>query len=180
MGAGQIDSEAARLKFVRECNILNTAPDREFNDLARLAAQLCNTPIALISIVDEDRQWFKAKIGFPLNQTPRDDGFFASTILQSDLFVVPDAVTDSRFADHRLVRGEPRVRFYAGAPLVAANGVVLGTLSVLDKLPRDLTTEQGEALRILSRQVVGLLELGRTTSLLAAAIAENQAREKKL
>ena len=180
MGAGQIDSEAARLKFVRECNILNTAPDREFNDLARLAAQLCNTPIALISIVDEDRQWFKAKIGFPLNETPRDDGFFASTILQSDLFVVPDAVTDSRFADHRLVRGEPRVRFYAGAPLVAANGVVLGTLSVLDKLPRDLTTEQGEALRILSRQVVGLLELGRTTSLLAAAIAENQAREKKL
>src|SRR5207244_13487703 len=128
-----------------------------------LAVQLCNTPIALISIVDEDRQWFKAKIGFPLNETPRDDGFFASTILQSGLFVVPDAVTDSRFADHRLVRGEPRVRFYAGAPLVAANGVVIGTLSGLGKLPRDLTTEQGAALRIFSRQAVGWRGLGRTT-----------------
>src|SRR5436309_13602854 len=105
MGAGQIDNEATRLKFVRECNILNTAPDRAFNDLARLAAQLYNTPIALISIVDEDRQWSKAKIGFPLNETSRDDDFFASTVLQSDLFVVPDAVADSRFADHRLVKG---------------------------------------------------------------------------
>src|SRR5207237_3928990 len=100
MGAGQIDSEAARLKFVRECNILNTAPDREFNDLARLAAHLCNTPIALISVVDEDRQWFKAKIGCPLNEAPCDDGFFVSTILQSDLFVVPVAVMDSCLADH--------------------------------------------------------------------------------
>src|SRR5437870_11888646 len=110
MGTGQIDSEAARLKFVRECNILNTAPDREFNDLARLAAHLCNTPIALISIVDEDRQWFKAKIGCPLNETPRDEDFFASTILQSDRIVVPYVVTYSRFADHCLVRGEPRIR----------------------------------------------------------------------
>src|SRR6266705_468090 len=121
MGAGQIDSEAARLKFVRECNILDTAPERQFYDLVWLAAQLCNTPIALISIVDEDRQWFKAKIGFPLNETPRDDGFFASTILQSDVFVVPDTAADERFTNHLWVTGEPYVRFYAGAPLVAAN-----------------------------------------------------------
>jgi formate hydrogenlyase transcriptional activator len=180
MHTGQIATEPAIIELIGQCNILDTPPEREFDDLARLAAQVCETSIAVLSIVDANRQWFKAKVNFRLSEAPRDEVFFVSTILQSELFVVSDAAADRRFANHPWVAGEPGIRFYAGVPLIAADGMPLGALCVLDKLPRELTPNQGEALRALSRQAVSLLELRRTTNLLAGAIAENQARKKKL
>src|SRR6266851_6840114 len=144
------DNEAARLASLRSLEILDTAPEAAFDELVTLAAYICQTPIALISLVDEGRQWFKSKVGWRLCATPREISFCAHTIVQSDLFVVPDAAADKRFADNPLVTSTPGVRFYAGAPLVTPEGHALGALCVLDHRPRDLTDEQRQALRTLS------------------------------
>jgi PAS domain S-box-containing protein len=153
--------EDARLEALRELEILDTAPEKEFDDLALIASQICDTPISMISLIDRDRQWFKAKVGSDTKETPRDVAFCAHAILQRGLFVIPDATEDPRFADNPAVTANPGIRFYAGAPLRTPEGHALGTLCVLDRKPRQLTGDQEDALRALSRQVEGQLELRR-------------------
>ena len=166
--------EAKRLKVLWEYEVLDTVPEEVFDDLTELAARICEAPIALISLVDENRQWFKAKIGITLGETTRDISFCGHAIKQTDLFIVPDATRDKRFADNPLVTSEPKIRFYAGAPLITADGYALGTLCVIDKVPRDLLPDQRQALRILARHVVSQLELRTRTR--ALSIAQKEGR----
>jgi transcriptional regulator with GAF, ATPase, and Fis domain len=170
--------EQARLDTLRSYEILDTSPDSGFDDLARLAADVCCTPIALVTFIDSERQWFKAAIGLQLEATPRDVSFCAHTILGSDLMTVPDAASDPRFAENPFVVGEPHVRFYAGAPLIASDGHALGALCVIDRIPRELTASQQTALAALGRQVVAQLELRKSANPVSAA--ERQRAEELL
>ncbi len=163
------DNEKQRLETLRGYEILDTEPEASFDDLTFLASYLCETPVALISLVDADRQWFKSKVGVSLLETSRDIAFCASAILQPDVFIVPDASQDERFADNPLVAAEPKIRFYAGAPLMI-HGQALGTLCVVDRVSRELRPEQLEALRALSRQVVAQLDLRRNLKQLEQAL----------
>lgn len=133
------DNEAERLKTLGSYEILDTRPEDRFDELTRLAALICGTPIALVSLVDEDRQWFKSKVGLEASQTPREQAFCAHAIMSQDLLVVRDASKDPRFAANPLVLGEPHIRLYAGAPLTAPNGHNLGALCVIDRKPRRLS-----------------------------------------
>ena len=152
--------EAARLSALQSYDVLDTPPEQAFDDLTRLAASICKAPISLVSLVDVHRQWFKSRHGLDATETPRNVAFCSHAITRpEELFVIPDAHTDERFHDNPLVLDAPNVRFYAGAPLVTPNGEPLGTLCVIDHVPRDLDPEQLEALRALSRQVVSQLEL---------------------
>ncbi len=164
--------ETRRLEALRQYALLDTLPEQPFDDLTALAAGVCEVPIALLSLIDEDRQWFKSKIGLEGGEIPREISFCAYTILQPGLFVVPDAAEDSRFACNPLVTGEPHIRFYAGAPLVSREGLALGTLSIMDRAPRQLSLSQLEALRALSRQAIAQLELRRQ----AYELAEGESR----
>jgi PAS domain S-box-containing protein len=175
-------NEAERLAALRECEVLDTESEAAFDDIARLAAYVCQTPVALVSLVDENRQWFKARVGLDSQETPRDVAFCAHAILRPDLFVVGDAARDPRFAANPLVTAEdPGVRFYAGAPLVTEDGHALGTLCVIDRVARDLTAEQREALRVLAHHASALLELRRRARALEAANRElrREARERE-
>ena len=160
--------ESIRLAALRRYGVLDSPPEAGFDDLVGLAAQICGTPIALITLVDEQRQWFKARIGFDLSEAPRTVAFCAHALHGTDLFTVPDTALDDRFADNPLVIGEPHIRFYAGAPLLTPEGQALGTLCVIDRQPRQLTAEQQLALRVLGRQAVALLEQRRLAQELAA------------
>lgn len=161
-------NEAQRLQALYAYEILDTTEEQRFDDLTRLAAAICDTPISLISLVDSNRQWFKSRIGLDASETSRDVAFCAHAILRPvDVLVVPDAASDPRFASNPLVLGEPGIRFYAGAPLVAPGGEALGTLCVIDKLPRELPLSKFEALSALARIVVSQLELRRITKQLA-------------
>jgi signal transduction histidine kinase/ActR/RegA family two-component response regulator len=151
-------SEMSRIEALERYEILDTLPEAPFDGITRLAAQLCGTPIALISLVDRERQWFKAKVGLSAAQTDRCVAFCSHAIEQAGLFVVEDALEDPRFRANPLVTGEPRVRFYAGAPLVTPEGHRIGTLCVIDHAPRGLSSDQREALEALARQVMSLLE----------------------
>src|SRR5215469_11780962 len=153
--------EKKRLKVLWQYDVLDTVPEEVFDDLTELAARICEAPIALISLVDEDRQWFKSKVGVTINETSRDISFCAHAIQQEDLFIIPDATKDSRFAKNPLVISDPKIRFYAGAPLITPDGHALGSLCVIDKVPRELRLEQQQALRVLSRHVMTQLELRR-------------------
>jgi PAS domain S-box-containing protein len=169
-------NEAARLDALSQYKILDTAPEQAFDDLTRLAAQICQTNIGLISFVDADRLWFKSKIGWEASAIPRDAGFCADAIQQSELFIVRDALADKRFATKPSVVSAPGVRFYAGAPLVTAEGYRLGTLCVLDNRPRKLNPKQESVLGTLARQVMTQLEL-RRSSIYLARVNEELGRE---
>jgi anti-sigma regulatory factor (Ser/Thr protein kinase) len=171
--------EADRLAALRRYRILDTEPEQRFDDLALLASQICGTPMALISLIDGERQWFKARVGLAVTQTPRDVAFCARAIEQPGLFIVPDALDDPRFRDNPFVRQEPHIRFYAGAPLVTADGFALGTLCVLDQKPRTITAAQKAALEALKRQVIAQLELRRSLDDLAAALAARDKAEQE-
>ncbi len=149
-----LSTENERIKALLELNILDTPPEIQYDDLALIASEICQTPIALVSLVDSDRQWFKAKVGLEVSQTSRDVSFCGHAIEQAEIFEVPDAFADERFHDNPLVTGKPLVRFYAGAPLILADGSAIGTLCVIDHQPRKLSESQKSALTALARQVV--------------------------
>src|SRR5262245_44000308 len=154
-------NEKKRLKILWEYQVLDSIPEEVFDDLTELAARICEAPIALITLVDEDRQWFKSRVGVTVTETSRDISFCGHAICQTDLFIVPDATKDSRFAHNPLVISDPKIRFYAGAPLISPDGYALGTLCIIDKVPRELRPDQKQALIILARHVVSQLELRR-------------------
>ncbi len=162
-------NEQERVGALRASGIVDTAPERSYDQLAELAASICGTPIAIVSLIDSDRQWFKSKVGLSVTETSRDIAFCAHAIVHGDLLVVPDAATDQRFADNPLVTSDPHIRFYAGAPLVTPEGHALGTLCVLDHVPRQLSEQQLEALRVLSSQAVAQIELRKTKAELRMA-----------
>jgi signal transduction histidine kinase len=160
MVAPQItENESERLEALYNYDILDTEPEKEFDDLVKLASQICETPISLVSLVDNERQWFKAKVGLKARETPRDVSFCAHAIHDDQIMVVNDAREDERFADNPLVMEDPNIRFYAGVPLVSPQGVKLGTLCVIDTYPRDLENHQRFALETLSQQVIKQMEL---------------------
>lgn len=154
--------EASRLRELRSYGILDSAPEPEFDDIARLASLVCDTPIAAISLIDAERQWFKARVGALPSETPRDVAFCAHAILDVPILQVPDATLDPRFADNPLVTHGLAIRFYAGFPLVDRSGAALGTLCVIDQSPRALSPAQLEALQALGRVAVTQLEVRRT------------------
>jgi two-component system, cell cycle sensor histidine kinase and response regulator CckA len=175
MSTNDSDREKRRLKVLWQYDVLDTLPEEMFDDLTELAASICEAPVALISLIDEDRQWFKSKVGTTLSETARNISFCAHAIQQPDLFIVPDATKDERFAHSPLVTEEPGIRFYAGAPLITPDGYALGTLCITDRVPRELNAAQKRALTILARHVVAQLELRRRTRELGDA---RQAAEK--
>jgi two-component sensor histidine kinase len=154
-------TESERLAALRSYRVLDTPPEPAFDDLVQLAARTCQTPVALISLIDERRQWFKAQVGLGVRETPLDRSICLSAMLLPGLTIVPDLTEDPRFVGNPLVTGEPHLRFYAGAVLRTPDGVPLGALCVLDHMPRDLTQEQASTLTMLARQVMSQLELRR-------------------
>lgn len=155
------ENERERLEALAEYDILDTPSEAEFDDFTRLATQICGTPIAVITFLDEGRQWFKSKLGIESASTPREWAFCGYALHEKDVLEVPNALEDERFRDNPLVQGEPNIRFYAGAPLVTLAGLALGTLCVIDRTPRRLTSHQRESLGALARQVMRQLELRR-------------------
>jgi GAF domain-containing protein len=151
-------NEDERLRALYEYEILDTEAEAAFDNLTRLAVYICKTPIALITLLDSDRQWFKSKIELSESETSRDISFCAHAILQPGPMVVPDALQDERFKDNPLVMSEPKIRFYAGAPLTNDKGFKLGTLCVIDQEPREISVGQTAALKVLSHQAMILLE----------------------
>jgi signal transduction histidine kinase len=172
-------NEADRLAALYELHVLDTAPEKDFDDIVKLASTVCGTPMSLVSLIDVDRQWFKAKIGTDLTETPRDLSFCGHAILGRDVLVVPDTREDPRFADDPAAGMDGGVRFYAGAPLMTSDGFALGTLCVMDAVPRRLDNEQVQALRALARQVTSQLELRRYATALANTTARLQELERR-
>lgn len=176
---GATNEEAARLRSLHALDLLDTPREREFDDLVQLAAAICGSPIGMISLVDEDRQWFKASLGFDLAETPREVAFCHHAIQQPGLMLVEDATLDPRFSDNPMVTGEAGWRFYAGMPIASPEGQALGTLCVLDRIPRTLTPEQKAALRILAVEVNARIELRSQRRALEEALRSAQiARER--
>ena len=174
------EEERARLAALHRYQILDTEPEQGFDDLTMLASYICGTPMALITLVDADRQWFKSRVGVSATETARAVSFCSHAIQHRDIFIVPDARHDERFRQNPLVVGDPEIRFYAGAPLVTPDGHALGTLCVLDKVARTLSREQLEALSALCRQAESQLELRRHLIDLKATLAErNQAQAEQ-
>jgi PAS domain S-box-containing protein len=172
------DKEQERIRALLQYHILDTESEESFNDLVRLASYICGTPVALISLIDQNRQWFKAKIGLDVSETSRDVAFCSHAILQPDVFIVPDTTKDKRFATNPLVTSDPQIRFYAGVPLINPEGYALGTLCAIDYIPRKLSPEQIEGLRSLGRQVIKQMELRRNLASLVLTDNERQKTKK--
>lgn len=173
--------EADRLAALREYDILDTLPEQAFDDLTALAAYICGSPISLLSLTDQHRQWFKSTLGLAVTEIPRELSFCSQAILQpNQLMIVPNALTDDRFAGNPLVTSDPNIRFYAGAPLITPEGFPLGTLCVLDRVPRTLTPEQQQALQALSRQAIAQMELRLTVTKLEHQMMRYRQAEAKL
>lgn len=180
-------NEASRLKVLHSYDVLDSEAEQAFDDLTKIAAHICQVPIALISFVDSSRLWFKSRVGLTVSEVSRDLTFCAHAISEDKLCVVPDAFADERFADSPLVTAEPNIRFYAGTPLISPEGAALGTLCVIDRVPRELNQEQEDALVALGRQVISQLVLRRRTRDLEVAkddlelkIKERERNEKRL
>jgi GAF domain-containing protein len=153
------EREATRLAALGRFGILDTAREREFDDVAALAAHVCGAPMAAITFIDRTRQWFKASIGLGLRETPREVAFCAWTVEAAQSFIVPDAREDDRFSDNPFVTGAPHLRFYAGVPLLARDGSAVGALAVMDTVPRTLNAEQRRGLQVLADQITALLDV---------------------
>lgn len=165
--------EPERLLALQRYQVLDSLPEQDYDDLTTIAAQICDAPIALVSLIDSDRQWFKSRYGLDATETPRSQAFCSHAIQKpEEVMIVPNASEDSRFADNPLVTDNPNIRFYAGAPLVTSDGFALGTLCVIDRVPRELNSAQIKALEALSRQVISQLEV--------RLIAEQLQEEMKL
>jgi signal transduction histidine kinase len=173
------DNEIDRLAALYSLDILDSQPEQDFDDIVGLASNVCGVPMSLVSLVDADRQWFKARIGTDLTETSRELSFCAHAILGRDLLVVPDTTKDARFRDNPAVECSDGIRFYAGAPLITTDGFALGTLCVVDNEPRRLDVEQLQALRALARQVTSQLELRRYAFALANTTARLQELERR-
>jgi GAF domain-containing protein len=165
-------NEAERIRALRDYRILDTAPETVFDDIALIASTLCRTPIALMTLVDADRQWVKARVGLKGSETPRDQAFCAYTILGDDLLVVEDAQADRRFVDNPMVTSDPHIRFYVGAPLIDSKGHALGSICAIDRKPRQITRQQKRSLSALARAIVAHLEVRRVSAELAASLED--------
>lgn len=153
------DSEQERLKSLISLAVLDTPPERAYDDITKMASIVCGMPIALISLIDDKRQWFKSRVGLNVPETRRELAFCAHAIRQShEVMIVPDAWSDARFQTNALVTGDPNIRFYAGAPIVTSHGFAMGTVCVIDRVPRQLPEYQVNLLRHLSREVAQMLE----------------------
>jgi len=172
-----MNDEAARLANLQKYAILDPEPEQAFDDLVLLASFICNAPIALISLVDKDRQWFKSKLGLSISESPREIALCATAIRQPDVFVVTDTLNDERFCNNPLVTAEPNIRFYAGAPLINEDGFALGTLCVIDQTPREFGAGEQAALKALSRLVLAQLEFRRNLLLLKEALNDRAKEE---
>jgi GAF domain-containing protein len=173
------ENEAARLETLRQYQVLDTDSEDAFDDLTRLACYVCDAPTALISLVDANRQWFKARVGVRARETARSISFCGHAISQKGCFIIEDALADERFADNPLVISEPFIRFYAGMPLLSPEGFAIGTLCVMDRKPRTLNYEQINALKMLSDQVMSQLELRREVRFVTRALERHKQEEAK-
>ena len=184
MGTPSLTSESARVAALNRYAILDSEPEQSFDDLVILAAHICHTPMAMLSLVDDHRQWFKSKVGVQVRETPREISICAHTIQQKDIFIVSDTLQDARFRENPLVTGEPHIRFYAGAPLINDDGFALGSLCVIDREPRELDPDQKEAVLALGRLALRQMELRMNLQLLKEALSdrtkEEHAREMEL
>ena len=174
MSAPLPEDEADRLTTLRQYQILDTPPEAEFDNLTTLSSRTCSAPIALITLIDEKRQWFKSKVGLELAETPRSDSFCAYTILQRDILLVQDAREDKRFANNPYVLSGPKIRFYAGVPLVTPAGHAVGSLCVLDMVPRTLSKDQLDTLMLLRQHVVMQFEFRKKLAELAHVARERE------
>ena len=170
--------ESERLATLRSYGVLDTLPEQSFEDITKLAAFICETPISLVSLIDEDRQWFKSERGLGVRETPRSQSFCANTLVEAQTLIVNDARTDARFKDNPLVLGDPNIRFYAGAPIVAPSGHVLGTVCVIDTVPRELSPDRIEALEALARQVMVLFEHRTAIALVEKALGTSKEAQR--
>jgi PAS domain S-box-containing protein len=174
------ENDAARLATLHSFAILDTEPEQGYEDVTAFATQICDAPYSTITFVDKDRQWFKSEVGFGMSGTNRADSFCACAILRAEVTVVEDTLLDERFAENPFVVGGPQIRFYAGAPIIATNGHILGTVCVFDDKPRQLSPRQIAALESLARQVLALLEQRNAISRLEAALLVSKESERRL
>ncbi|HEY0244013.1 MAG TPA: PAS domain-containing protein, partial [Mucilaginibacter sp.] len=168
------EGEAKRLKALSAYNVLDTLPEKEYDAITRLASYICQAPIALITLIDSERQWFKSKVGIEICEIPRIDAFCNHTILHDDIMEINNASEDEAFKDNIFVRGEAHIRFYAGAPLIDPEGHKLGSLCVIDTIPRKLSLEQRDALRTLASEVMSHLILKKQKQELEASLKKHK------
>jgi len=169
------ENETSRLKALGEYKVMDTLPEQAYDNFTKLASIICNTPIALITLLDEERQWFKSRIGLDRTEIPRADAICNHAIMSpKTIMVVNDTAQDGRFANNIMVKSEPNIRFYAGVPLVTSNGEALGTICVMDTNPRDITQEQLHVLKVLADEVMGQFELRRSIGTLEKSVLKQE------